>query len=186
MTQTSSGWRTAGSLIGLNVGWFACVLGAAWQVHWLGLVIVLLLCAVHIWAAGKQGCLCVVLLVLAALIVGLALDTTLIAADAYRPKRWLLPAPLPTLWLFMLWVNFSLALNESLKWLQTHLVWAALLGSLFGPLAYAAAQRLGAVEIARPVSGRLFLVSVGWFVAMPLLSHLASVVSQRCERLPKR
>jgi hypothetical protein len=105
---------------------------------------------------------------------------------AYAPKRWFLPAPMPTLWLFMLWVNFSLALHESLRWLQTHLVWAALLGSVFGPLAYAAAQRLGAVDIAPPVSGRLFLVSVGWFVAMPLLSHVARTISQRCERLPNR
>ena len=186
MTGTSSGWGTAGSLIGLNVGWFACVLGAAWQVHWLGPVVVLGLCTAYILGQGRAGRLGIALLILAALTVGLALDTTLIVADAYRPKRWLLPAPMPTLWLFMLWVNFALALNESLKWLQTHLFWAAILGSVFGPLAYAAAQRLGAVEIAPPVSGRLFLVSIGWFVAMPLLSHIASVVRQRCERLLNR
>jgi hypothetical protein len=70
-------------------------------------------------------------------------------------------------------VNFSLALNESLQWFQEDLPVAAVLGSLFGPLAYFSASRLGAIEIMNPVYMRLVPICIPWSVAMPLMSLIA-------------
>ena len=179
MRQTSSVLRPAWSVIGLNAGWFACVLGAAWDVHWLGVVIVLPLGVIHVWVIGKERLLPAILLGLASLVVGLVLDTALITAGAYEPNRWLLPTPMTTIWLLMLWVNFSLALNESLKWLQEHLCAAAILGFLFGPLAYLAASRLGAVQLMIPVSSSLILIGIAWLAAMPLMSLIAKSLYHR-------
>ena len=126
----------------MNIGWFACVLGAIWQVHWLGNITVLLLGIIHLFVIGKERFFPAILLGLASLVIGLVLDTLLIAIGTYEPNRWLIPAPITTIWLLMLWINFSLALNESLKWFQKHLFVVAITGSIFGPLAYFAASRL--------------------------------------------
>ncbi|MCW4055468.1 MAG: DUF2878 domain-containing protein [Candidatus Bathyarchaeota archaeon] len=170
-------------MIGLNIGWFACVLGAAWNVHWFGLVVVLLLVVIHIFVIGKERILPAALLGLVSLTVGLVLDTTLISVGVYEPNRWLVPPPIATVWLLMLWVNFSLALNESLQWLQEHLFIAAILGSVFGPLAYLAANRLGAVQITTPVSSSLMSVGIAWLMAMPLMSLIAKCFFNRHSRL---
>lgn len=174
--------RSIWSVIGLNIGWFACVLGAAWEIHWLSIVIVLLLVIIHLFVIGKKRLLPAIFLGLVSLATGFVLDTVLIAIETYEPNRWLMPAPITTIWLLMLWVNFSLALNESLKWFQKHLFVAAITGSIFGPLAYFAASRLGAVQIMSPVSKSLLMVAVVWFIAMPLMSLVAKLLCQHSLR----
>jgi len=182
MKAENSVLRSAWSVIGLNFGWFACVLGAAWDVHWIGVVIVLLLGVIHVFVVGKERLLPAILLCLASLMVGFVLDTALIAVGAYEPNRWLMPTPITTVWLLMLWVSFSLSVNESLKWLQNHLFVAAILGSVFGPLAYLAAARLGAVQLAAPVSSSLVQVGAAWVVAMPLMSLIGKSLYHRSWR----
>jgi type VI protein secretion system component VasK len=176
MREKSTFLRPVWSVIGLNVGWFACVLGAAWEIYWLSIVIVLLLIVIHFFVIGKERLLPAILLGLASLVVGFVLDTGLIAIETYEPNRWLIPAPITTIWLLMLWVNFSLALNESLKWFQKHLLIAAITGSIFGPLAYFAASSLEAVQIMTPVSRSLAKVGIVWFIAMPLMSLVAKYI----------
>jgi len=182
MKEKSTLLRPVWSVIGLNIGWFACVLGAAWEIHWLSIVTVLLLLIIHVFVIGKESLLPAILLGLGSLVVGFVLDTVLIAIQTYEPNRWFIPAPLTTMWLLMLWVNFSLTLNESLKWFQKHLLVAAITGSIFGPLAYFAASRLGAVQIMTPVSRSLVKVGVIWFIAMPLMSQVAKSIYQRSLR----
>ena len=179
MKRTSSVLRPVWSVIGLNIGWFACVLGAARDMHWFGVVIVFSLGAIHVFVIGKEKLLSAILLVLASLMVGLVLDTSLIAAGAYKPNRWLIPTPITTIWLFMLWINFSLALNESLKWFQEHLIAAAILGSLFGPLAYFGASRLEAIQLSGSALSNLVQVGIAWFIAMPLMSLIAKFCYHR-------
>jgi hypothetical protein len=174
--------RPIWSVIGLNIGWFACVLGAAWEIHWLSIVIVLFLVIIHLFVIGKKSLLPAILLGLASLAIGFVLDSILIAIRTYEPNRWFMPAPITTIWLLMLWLNFSLALNESLKWFQKHLFVAAIMGSIFGPLAYLAASRLGAVKIMTPVSRSLLMVSVVWFIAMSLMSVIAKSLYQNSLR----
>jgi len=186
MKQENSTLRSVWSVIGLNMGWFACVFGAAREVHWLGVIIVLFLGVIHVFVAGKQKLLPAILLGLASLMVGLVLDTTLIAAGAYTPNRWLIPTPITTIWLFMLWINFSLALNESLKWFQAHLFVAAILGSIFGPFAYLGASRLGAIQLASPVLISLVHVGAAWLIAMPLMSLTAKSLYHRPWRFPNK
>ena len=182
MKETRSALRLAWSVIGLNIGWFACVLGAAWDSHLLSVLIVPLLGAIHLAVIGRAKLLPAILLMAASLTVGLVLDTALIAIGAFEPNRWLMPNPITTIWLLMLWVNFSLALNESLKWFQENLLVAALLGSLFGPLAYFSASRLGAIEIMNPVYMGLLPICMAWFVAMPLMSLIAKSLYHRTRR----
>ena len=171
--------RLVWSVAGLNIGWFACVLGAARDDHWLSVLVVPMLCVIHLLVVGRARILPAILVMLASLIVGLGIDSVLILIGAYEPNRWLMPEPLTTVWLLMLWVNFSLALNESLQWLQEHLLIAGILGSLFGPVAYLAASRLGAIEIATPAYFGLLPICIAWSIAMPLASLIAKILYRR-------
>ena len=182
MRENNTLLRSVWSVLGLNIGWFACVLGAAWKIHWLSIAIVLLLVIIHLFVIGKKSLLPAILLGLASLVIGFVLDSILIAIGTYEPNRLLMPAPITTIWLLMLWLNFSLVLNESLKWFQKHLFAAAIMGSVFGPLAYLAASRLGAVKIMTPVSRSLLMVAVAWFIAMPLMSVIAKSLYQNSLR----
>ena len=178
--------RQAWSVLGLNIGWFACVLGAAWDVHWLSVLIVPVLVAIHLAVVGRARAVPAVLLMAASLVFGVVLDTTLILLGTFEPNRWLIPHPVTTIWLLMLWVNFSLALNESLRFLQRHLLIAAVMGALFGPMAYLAASRLGAIHITDPVNRRLVMICIAWAAAMPLISLTAKSIYGRPYRFRKR
>ena len=186
MGQTRSTLRQAWSIVGLNIGWFACVLAAAWNVHWLSILIVSVLGAIHLAVIGRARVIPAILLMAASLVLGLALDTALIMLGTFEPNRWLMPYPMTTIWLLMLWVNFSLVLNESLQFLQRHFLIAAVMGALFGPLAYFAASRLGAIHIMHPVNRRLLLICIAWAVAMPLISLIAKSLYGRPYRFRKR
>jgi hypothetical protein len=186
MKERRSRLRLAWSVIGLNIGWFACVLGAAWTSYWLSVLVVPILGAIHLVVIGRARLLPAILLVAASLVVGLILDTALIAAGAFEPNRWFMPHPMTTIWLLMLWMNFSLALNESLQWFQQNLPIAGVLGSLFGPLAYFSASRLGAIEIMNPAYMRLLLICLSWSVAMPLMSLTARYLYHHSYRFRNR
>ena len=186
MREMKSTMRLVWSVAGLNIGWFACVLGAARNDHWLSVLVVPMLGVIHLLVIGRARILSAILLMLASLAVGLGLDSVLILIGAYEPNRWLIPFPLTTIWLLMLWVNFSLALNESLQWLQEHLLVAGMLGSVFGPAAYLAASRLEAIEIATPIYAGLFPICIGWSIAMPLMSLVAKILYRRTYRFRNR
>lgn len=186
MSETKSTMRLVWSVAGLNIGWFACVLGAARNIHWLSVLVVLMLGVIHLLVIGRARILPAILLMLASLAVGLGLDSVLILIGAFEPNRWLMPYPLTTIWLLMLWVNFSLALNESLQRLQDHLLVAGILGSLFGPAAYLAASRLEAIEIATPSYLGLLPICIAWLIAMPLMSLIAKTLYRRTYRFRNR
>jgi len=186
MRETKSTMRLVWSVAGLNIGWFACVLGAAWNVHWLSVLVVLMLGMIHLVIIGRARILAAIMLMLTSLVIGLGLDSLLILVGAYEPNRWLMPYPLTTIWLLMLWANFSLALNESLQWLQGHLVVAGILGFLFGPVAYLAASRLEAIELATPAYFGLLPICIAWSIAMPLVSLIAKILYRRTYRFRNR
>jgi hypothetical protein len=165
------------NLVGVNAGWFACVLGAAHGVPWLGPAVVPALVAAHLWL--QPGWPRELRLALLTGGVGLVLDTGLIAAGMMEPQRWLLPAPLSTVWLVALWVNLAPALTVALGWLQGRWGLAALFGLVGGPAAYHAGARLGAVELASPVWRSWLAIGLGWALAMPLLVWLARQPEER-------
>ena len=176
--------RLAVNVAGVNVGWFACVLGAAHGLHWLGPVVVVGLLALHL--ALNRPWQSELLLAVAGAAFGFAFDSLLIACGAYEAERWLLPAPLTAVWLVALWVNFALVLNVALGWLQGRWVLAAALGFLGGPAAYYSGQRLGAMHLAPPLWRSLLALGVAWAAAIPVLLWVARALRRRSANLDLR
>ena len=154
-----------------QIGWFACVLGAAKQLPWLGVIVVAVIVAWHLLQA-KQAKPELVLLVLALLIGGM-FDQLMLSSHliSYQAHGWGIgqdSAPIVPVWILALWAIFVTVLNVSLRWMRGKWLVAILFGAIGGPLAYMGAEKLGAVTLnALPIS--YVALSVGWAILTPLL-----------------
>jgi len=164
------------NMIGFNAVWFASVLGAASGRHWLGPLSLAVFLVVHLRLNGPWRNEVVLALIAGA--IGFGLDTLLIATGMFEPVRWILPAPLSTVWLVMMWVNFALILNVSLKRLQEMPLLAVVLGALGGPGAYFGGVRLGALEFGESLWVTLLVLAVAWAVVTPMLLRLARFLNR--------
>ena len=165
------------NFIAFQIGWFAAVLGPASGMPWLGIAVVPFVLGLHLAMAPNWRP--ELTLALAAAVMGFIFDTVLTASSVLSPVYYLLPPPFSPPWMVMLWINFSITLNVSLRSLRGRYALAALLGAIGGPAAYYAGQRLGAVEIHDPESIALLVLAAAWAGAVPLLFRLAAYFNKR-------
>lgn len=165
--------RTVLYVLGQNAGWFACVLSAARGRHWLGPLVVAGLVVLHLATRSRRSARRIVCLAATAVFFGFCFDSLLILGGVYEPVRWVVPPPWAPIWLMALWINFSLIVDVPLQWLQKHLVIAAVCGGIFGPAAYLAGQRLGAIRIGTPALFHLGILVIAWALGLAALMLMA-------------
>ncbi|HWA38438.1 MAG TPA: DUF2878 domain-containing protein [Burkholderiales bacterium] len=146
-----------------QIGWFACVLGAANGYAAEGAVVALLIIAWHVADAPRPAREAAVAGVAAA--VGLVFENFLVEAGWVSVQDGVY-------WLVILWALFATTLNGALRALQGRPWLAALVGALGGPLAYYAGERMGALQLLQPAA-MLAALALGWAIATPLLLSLA-------------
>jgi len=148
-----------------QIGWFACVLGAAHGKAWIGALVVAVLACAHLALTHAKRrellFLCVVT------ICGWTWECAVVrtgwlrypgdAATAYAPY-----------WMASLWLLFALQINAVFRWLRGRWMIAALLGGIAGPLSFRAGAALGAAHLIAPVAA-LALIAAGWMVWLPAL-----------------
>jgi len=162
------------NLVAFQAGWFACVLGAANGNYLLGPAVVAAGVALHLaLSEGRKG---QALLLAAAAVLGLLVETALSAIGATAPARDAVPSPLPPFWLIALWPNFGAALPVSLRFLRGKTALSAVLGAVAGPGAYYGGARLGALSFPGGDGFGLALLAVVWAVSVPLLVRLSERV----------
>ncbi len=166
------------NVIALQVGWFACVLGAAQGEALWGPLVVLGLVSLHLILVGDRR-RDLRLLGVAALL-GTALDTALgVLGLATFSTGWTV-AWLSPLWMTALWINFATGLNTSLTFLRGRYALAAGMGAVGGPLAYLGGEHLGAIALSQPWG--LVGVAVEWAVALPLLLWMNRALDGRHQK----
>lgn len=169
------------NFVAFQLGWFACVLGAANGLPWAGAAVVAGVIALHVaWARRPAA---EFRLVLAAMAIGLLLDSLLLATGWVRyPSGAWLPGFAPY-WIVAMWGLFATTLNVSMRWLRGRPLLAALLGVVGGPLSYLAGERLGGIVLVE--SGpALAALALGWALATPWLMRLATRFDGVSERRP--
>jgi hypothetical protein len=162
--------------IAFQLGWFACVLGAARGNSWFGPAIVALSLVFHLVLA--RNTLTEMRLFVCAGVLGFLLDSAQAAAGTFSftttgavaggSPPWLSPP-----WMVALWPNFATTLHTSLGWLTGRYGLAALLGAVGGPLSYYAGARLGVLSFPKALFPSLCVVGIVWAIAMPALLRLA-------------
>ena len=157
-----------------QIGWFACVLGAAHGMPGAGVAAALVVVAWHLARAPRPRPE-LTLLVIAA-VIGFAWDTALVALGWIEyPNGTLIPGTAP-IWIVAMWVVFATTLNVSLGWLKRSLPLALLFGAVGGPLAYVAGGKLGGLSFLQQTPA-LVALSIGWAFLTPLLLRIAD----RCD-----
>jgi hypothetical protein len=153
-----------------QVGWFACVRGAAKQMPWLGVIFMFLFLVWHV-SQAKQAKPEIILVIITVIIGGIYdLVMTHNNLLSYQAHGW--STDLPAAWILALWAEFAMILNVSLRWMRRRWLIALLFGAIGGPLAYIAAAKLGAVTLnALPLS--YVALSAGWAIITPLLLKLS-------------
>jgi len=153
-----------------QVGWFACVWGAASGRPWLGPIAVLGVILVHLARAVKPGREAVLLAL--CFLIGLIFDSVLLATGwvGYPNGEWV--RGLAPYWLISMWVLFGTTLNVSMRWLRGRFWLIFVFGLIGGPASYLAGEALGAMDLLRPTAA-LLLLAAGWGLTLPLLFSLA-------------
>jgi len=157
--------------------WLGSLVGAGSGRPWLGLMLLAGFALVHFrltpnpradaWLLG------------AAAVCGLCLDTLFAQAGLLDYAQPLPVDGMAPFWIVVMWMNFALTLNVSMRWLQGRPWLAVLLGAAGGPLAYVAGVSLGAAAWVAPPQTALTLIGIAWAVAVPALTVTACVLNQR-------
>lgn len=159
------------NVIGLKVGWLACVLGAANGVPYLGPAVVALVVAVHLYLAEAPATELRLIGLVA--LIGLFWDSLLTSAGLMHYPAGIVAPGIAPYWIVAMWVLFATGLNLSLAWLKGRPLVAAIFGGVGGALAFYGGFQLGGVDI--PALGLgLAAQGLGWALIMPLLGYLAS------------
>ena len=156
---------------GFQIGWFACVLGAAHGLPWAGTAIALAIVAWHLARAPRPRAELALVLIAAG--VGALWDSGLNALGWIHYASGVLIEGTAPHWIVAMWMLFATTLGVSLAWLGRNLAVAVAFGALGGPLAYLAGAKLGALTFVAQ-NAALAALALGWAVLTPVLLRLAS------------
>jgi hypothetical protein len=159
-----------------QLGWFACIIGAAnGQVFW-PVIGTLVYIALHIWHSGYPAA--ELKLVFKAMIFGVSADTLIANSGFLRFEDAWPSVYLSPVWMWVLWALLATTINSSLSWLRGRPILAAVLGGLAGPMSYEAGIRMGAGAWGpNGQIGGLILLGLVWGVATPLFFYWAQAAA---------
>jgi len=153
-----------------QAGWFACVLGAARGLPGWGSAVACTLAAVHVGLTREPAI--ELRLMAVAVVVGVLIETILLASGVYAFSSGTLVAGWPPPWMIALWMQFAATFRLSLRPILARPLRALAFGAVGGPLAFLAGERLGAVTFLQPYGVSLAALAVAWAVAMGFFSAL--------------
>lgn len=157
-----------------HIGWLACVIGAASNMSLLGSSIAVLLIAAHLYRVANFRA--ELYLVLAAVIIGFSWETLLLSQQWLAYAGASLGSSLAPYWLVVMWALFATTINVSMAWMKGRWLLAVVMGAVFGPMAFIAGEKLGAVEFLDNQRA-LIALSLGWAMLMPLILWVAERIN---------
>ena len=154
--------------------WFVCIIGAAINETHAAVAFSLLIILFHLYITKDKKIELKILLL--ASIIGFLFDGFLLKSELvlYADHGW--SYSITPLWIITLWMGFAITLNSSLSWLKKKIKLSALFGSVGGPLAYLAGEKLEAVTILNPDA--IIVIAIGWSIITPLLIIIANKLSK--------
>jgi len=156
-----------------QIAWFACVLGAANAMPWLGVLITAVILTWHL--CKSKNVKNELKLLMYTVVIGAFLDQALLSFNLvnYLHHGW--HQSIVPVWILALWLAFGTTLNMSLAWMQKRYYVSIIFGMIGGPLAYLAAEKLGAVTITGQLS--FVVLAIGWATITPTLLYIARRVN---------
>ena len=160
-----------------QVGWFSCVLGAAWGNQVSGALLALLLIVIHLVLASSRKteaffmfCVC---------LLGIGIDSIQHAFGVFAfetDPNWPLWLPL---WIFIIWAQFASLFHYALYWLNGRYLLASCFGLIGGPLAYWGGVGLGAARFGEKPLLSILSLALVWALVTPMLFWLSRAIDSR-------
>jgi hypothetical protein len=171
------------NLIGYQIVWFSAVIGAGRGLWWPGVIAAAIFIPLHLALASQSrvGRVTDFKLMALALVIGALLDGSIATSGLarYAANGLTLTSGGAPLWILSMWASFALTLRHSMTFLLGRPILALLFGAIGGPLAYAGASRgWHVIDFVEPRWMALLALSMGWGLAIPLLTMLARRWSQ--------
>ena len=159
------------NLLLFQLGWFACVLGGAYDQTLLGIMIALAVIGYHLYRAADA--VQELRLLSLALIIGIVFESVVTAQGLARYSHGQSFDTIAPLWMILMWPLFATTLNLSMHWLKTLApILLAIIGAVFAPLAYYSGNRLGAVEYDH-LELSIGLIAIAWAMLLPVMVKLS-------------
>ena len=152
-------------------GWFACVLGVAWNLQWLGIGIALCLVGLHFWLATDRSLQ--IKLGLTAAVCGLIIDSGQLWAGVFTFPRGSVVERLPPPAIAVLWLQFATTFRYSMSWLSRRYVICGLLRALRCATGFLCRRTAWRDRILVASTRELCHLGVVWSFAVPLLVFIS-------------
>lgn len=150
-----------------QLGWFACVLGGAYDQVLLGSLVAVLVIAYHFYRANEA--IQELRLLTIALIIGFVFESIVTAQGLAQYSHGQVFDVIAPLWMILMWPLFATTLNLSMRWLKSlSPILVSLVGAIFAPLAYYAGNRLGAV-VYDNLTLSLSIIAIAWAALLPVV-----------------
>ncbi len=162
--------RQLANFVVFEAAWFACILGVAHGQPLWGTAAVVAAIAWHAAISARPATELALVAILCA--IGLVAESLVVAQGhvaypAGQPVAWLAPY-----WMVMLWGEFGIALNVTLRWLKRRPLLSMVLGAVFGPLSFLGGVRLGGARFVDEPAALVTLACM-WAVLMPLVMWIS-------------
>ena len=166
------------NIVLFQFGWFAVVLSAANHMEFLPVIIVTNIVAIHLFLVEKYRP--ELILVVICGLIGFVVDSINISYGIFSIVGQEGPVEIAPMWLVSLWMLFAITINHSLGWLKERYLLAALMGFVFGPVAYYGGSKLGAITMPVEFGLNTTIIFSGiiWAFVMPLLLVISRTLNQ--------
>lgn len=170
--------------VAFQVVWLACAFGAAGGSNVPGIASTFGLVAVHLSLSKSRAAAATMISVCG--VIGFAAESLFAVSGVLRYEAAWPSASLAPAWMIALWMAFATTLPAT-RWVlgDRALAKAAVLGAVFGPAAYLAGDRIGALQVASPVWHGVLVAAAVWALAFPALIALSARMSYGGDRCLK-
>ena len=152
------------NLLLFKVGWIACVMGAAANMTWFGLLAGAVIVLIHLFSSKdfeKE-----LWFLSLTLLVALGWENLLVTSGTLSYAGSEVSFGSAPAWILMLWLVFATTLNVGMQWLRNFWMFPVFVGVIGGPMSFYAGAKLGAVQFADPIAA-LVMISIGWGLLLP-------------------
>jgi Protein of unknown function (DUF2878) len=166
------------------LAWVACVWGIAHGRVWPGVIATVAITALHLWFTRHRWRE-EARLIARVTLMGVPFDAVLMGLGAWAVPRYPGVNATSMLWMTSLWIGFATTYTLSMRcFTRWHLGWSALIGAVFGPIAYWSGARIGAVEYGWPFWCVAMLQAIQWggLLAIGLLLTRVLIADVSIER----
>ena len=151
--------------------WWGCVLGVKYSYNLLGLVLTLMVLAIHLKIVSlNSNYISELKLILYSGALGVIVESIHLYGGILNYNGYIFQeSNFPPIWIICMWLGFATTLNYSMYWMKGKWFIMIIAGAVFGPLSYMAGVNLGTISFNFSNSFSCFFIALTWAISIPLL-----------------